>query len=80
MVDSDGFSHTNGVSKWYIRDGSRVPHLLNGIEGTIGSLTGDKGYDQNAVYKAIKNRSEKAKIIIHPRSNGLISGNNKWKQ
>ena len=43
-------------------------------------MTGDKGYDQNAVYKAIRNRSENATVIIHPRSNGVMSGNNKWKQ
>ena len=43
-------------------------------------MTGDKGYDQNSVYKAIKNKSEKAKVIIHPRSNAVISGNKKWTQ
>lgn len=61
-------------------DGSRVPHLLNGINGEISSLTGDKGYDQNSVYKGIRNKSEKTKVIIHPRSNAVISGNNKWTQ
>ena len=42
MVDSDGFIHTSCVSKWYTRDGSRVPHLLKGIDDEISSLTGDK--------------------------------------
>ena len=77
MVDSNGFIHSSCISKWYTRDGSRVPHLLKGIEGEIASLTGDKGYDQNSVYKAIRNKSKKAKVIIHPRSNAVMSGNNK---
>ena len=77
MIDRDGVIQSSCVSKWYTKDGSRVPHLLNGIEGTIASLTGDKGYDQNSVYKAIKNKSENVKVIIHPRSNAVISGNNK---
>ena len=80
MVDSNGFIRSNCVSKWYTKDGSRVPHLLKGIEGEVSSLTGDKGYDQNAVYKAIRNKSENAKVIIHPRSNAVISGNKKWTQ
>ena len=80
MVDSDGFIHSSCVSKWYTKDGSRVPHLLKGIDDEIGSLTGDKGYDQNSVYKGIRNKSEKATVIIHPRSNAVMSGNNKWTQ
>ena len=80
MVDSNGFIYSSCVSKCYTRDGSRVPHLLNEIEGTISSLTGDKGYDQNSVYRAIRSKSEKAEILIHPRSNALISGNKKWTQ
>ena len=54
--------------------------MLKRVDGEISSLTGDKGYDQNAVYKAIRNKSEKAKVIIHPRSNAVISGNKKWTQ
>ena len=30
--------------------------------------------------KKIRNRSENAKTIIHPRSNAVLSGNNKWTQ
>ena len=80
MVDSDGFIHSSCVSKRHIRDGSRVPHLLKGIDGEISSLTGDKGYDQNSVYKGIRNKDENANVIIHPRSNAVISGNKKWTQ
>ena len=49
MVDREGFIHSNCVSKWYARDGSRVPHLLDGIEDEISSLTGEKGYDQMCI-------------------------------
>ena len=80
MVDSNGFIHSSCVSKWYTRDGSRVPHLLKGIDREIASLTGDKGYDQNSVYKAVRNKNKDAVVIIHPRSNAVISGNNKWTQ
>ena len=80
MVDREGFIHSCCVSKWYTRDGSRVPHLLKGIDGEIDSLTGDKGYDQNSVYKAVRNKNKDAVVIIHPRSNAVISGNNKWTQ
>ena len=74
MVGEDGFIHSSCVSKWYTRDGSRVPHLLKEINGEIGSLTGDKGYDQNSVYRAVLNRNEDTNIVIHPRVNAVISG------
>ena len=80
MVDREGFIHSNCVSKWYARDGSRVPHLLEDIEEEISSLTGDKGYDQNSVYKAVLRDNKDAQIIIHPRSNAVLSEKGKWNQ
>ena len=80
MVDRDGFIHSSCVSKWYSRDGSRVTHLLEGIEEEISSLTGDKGYDQNSVYKAVLRDNKEAAIIIHPRANAVVSGKRKWTQ
>ena len=80
MIDRDGFIHSNIVSKWYTKDGSRVPHLLEGIKDPITSLTGDKGYDQNSVYKAVLRDNKDANIIIHPRANAVISGKRKWTQ
>lgn len=80
MVDREGLIHSGCVSKWYTRDGSRVPHLLRVIEGEIGSLTGDRGYDQNEVYKAVSKRNRKATMVIHPRSNAVMSGNKEWTQ
>ena len=81
MVDRDGFIHSSCVSKWYTKDGSRVPHLLDEIQQPIASLTGDRGYDQNSVYRAVLRRNKEANIVIHPRSNAVMSsGNKKWTQ
>ena len=80
VVDRDGFIHSCCVSKWYTRDGSRAPHLLEGIEDEISSLTGDKGYDQSTVYNHVLHHTRDAQIIIHPRSNAVVSGKRKWTQ
>jgi hypothetical protein len=77
MVDRDGVIHNSCVSKWYTADGSRVPHLLDGIEDPISSFTGDKGYDQNSVYRAVFSKNRKAKIVIHRRVNTVISSKRK---
>ena len=53
MVDRDGVIQSSCVPKWYTKDESRVPHLLEGITDPINSFTGDKGYDQNTVYRAV---------------------------
>jgi hypothetical protein len=63
MVDRDGMIHSSCVSKWYTTDGSRAPHLLNDIEGEISSFTGDKGYDQNSVYRAVLHKNRKAVFV-----------------
>ena len=78
MVDRDGVIHSSCVSKWYTKDGSRGPHLLDKIEDPIASFTGDKGYDQVSVYRAVNRKSSEAEIIIHPRSNAVVSEKGKW--
>jgi len=80
MVDRDGVIHSSCVSKWYTADGSRAPHLLNDFEGEISSFTGDKGYDQNSVYRAVLRKNRKAKIVIHPRVNAVLSKKRNWNQ
>ena len=77
MVDRDGVIHSNCVSKW---NRSRAPHLLNDFEGEISSFTGDKGYDQRSVYRAVLGKDRKARIVIHPRVNAIISTRRKWTQ
>ena len=76
MVDSDGFIHSSCVSKWYTRDGSRVPHLLNEIQQPIASFTGDRGHDQNSIYRVVLRSNKEANSVIHPRVNAVISLNN----
>ena len=78
MVDREEVIQSSCVSKWYTKDGSRVRHLLDGIENPTSSFTGDKGYDQNSVYRAVKRKSRESEIIIHPRSNAVISEKGKW--
>ena len=68
------------MSKWYIKDGSRVNHLLDDIKEPIGSFTADRGYDQNSVYQAVRKKSEEAEVIIHPRSNAVLSEKGRWNQ
>ena len=80
MIDREGFIHSTCVSKWYARDGNQAPHLLGGIESEISSLTGDKGYDQNSVYKDVLRDNKEANNIIPPRSNAVVSGKRKWTQ
>ena len=53
---------------------------MEGMEEEISSLTGDKGYDQNSVYKAVLRDNKDANIIIHPRANAVVSGKRKWTQ
>ena len=80
MVDEDGSIRSSCVSKWYTRDGSRVPHLLDGFDGDIASLTGDRGYDQRSVYRSVAKKSHGAATVIHPRSNAIVSGMDEWRQ
>ena len=52
--------------------------MLDGIEEPISSFTGDKGYDQNSVYRAVLGKNKDAKIVIHPRVNAVLSSKRKW--
>ena len=63
-----------------VHDGSRVNHLLDDIKEPIAYFTADRGYDQNSVYRAVRKKSEEAEIIIHPRSNAVLSEKGKWNQ
>jgi hypothetical protein len=67
------------VSKWYTREGSRVPHLLDGFDGDITSLTGDRGYNQRSVYRSVAKKNRGAATVIHPRSNAIVSNMDEWR-
>ena len=54
--------------------------MLDGIEDPISSFTGDKGYDQNSVYRAVLGNNTDANIVIHPRVNAIISKKRRWTQ
>ena len=55
-------------------------HLLQDIKEPIMSFTADRGYDQNSVYRAVRKKSEEAEVIIHPRSNAVLSEKGRWNQ
>ena len=55
-------------------DGSQVPNLIEKLEQDFESLTGDRGYDTKAVWKAIGDR----KHVVHPRKNAVLSGKEEW--
>ena len=77
-IDNEGRIRSSCVSKWYIIDGNRVSPLLEQIKEAIASFTGDKGYDQGTVYNHILGHTPDAQIIIHPRSNAVVSEKGKW--
>lgn len=54
-----------------VGDVSTIPDLLDQIEGSIGSVTGDGAYDGNTVYVA--DRHPEAAVIILPRSRAVAS-------
>jgi len=53
---------------------------VRGITDPIASFTGDKGYDQNSVYRAVLYKDRKAMIVIHPRVNAVLSKKRNWNQ
>jgi len=77
-IDSEGRIRSTCLSKWYTQDGQRVPHLLQQIKEPLYSFKGDRGYDQGSVYNHVLGHSPNAEIIIHPRSNAVISDKGKW--
>ena len=77
-IDNEGKIRSSCISKWYIIDGNRVSLLLQQIKELIASFTGDKGYNQGTVYNHILGHTSDAQIIIHPRSNTVISDKGKW--
>ena len=69
-------NHRTGRTK----DGSRVNHLLEAITDPIASFIGDKGYDQNSVYRTVLGNNRAANIVIHPRVNAVLSKRRNWNQ
>jgi hypothetical protein len=56
-----------------VDDGSQVGTLLDQIDGSVASFTGDGAYDQDGVYGEVTKRHPDAAIIIPPRSSAVPS-------
>jgi hypothetical protein len=54
-------------------DAAQVGPLLDQIDGTVASVTGDGAYDQKGVYNAVAQRHPDAAVIIPPRSSAVPS-------
>ena len=56
-----------------VGDITAVPDLLDQIDGSIASVTGDGAYDADVIYDEIERRHPEADVIIPPRSSGVVS-------
>jgi hypothetical protein len=56
-----------------VDDGSQIGPLLDRVEGSIASLTGDGAYDQDGVYGEVAGRHPDAAVIVPPRSSAVPS-------
>src|SRR3954451_15292437 len=54
-------------------DGSQVGPLLDRIEGTVASFTGDGAYDRDDIYAELAARHPAAAVIVPPRANAVPS-------
>src|SRR5215217_979853 len=54
-------------------DAAQVGPLLEQIDGTLASFTGDGAYDQESIYDAVAQRHPDAAVIVPPRSDAVLS-------
>ncbi|SDB74392.1 Transposase DDE domain-containing protein [Belnapia rosea] len=54
-------------------DGSQVGLLLDQVDGSVASFTGDGAYDRDDVYTAVATRHPEAAVIVPPRANAVPS-------
>ena len=55
-------------------DGSRTGPLLDRIDGSVASFTGDGAYDRDDVYAEVAARHPDAAVVVPPRSGAVPSG------
>ncbi len=55
-------------------DGSQTGPLLDRIDGSVASFTGDGAYDRDDVYAEVAARHPDASVIVPPRSSTVPSG------
>ena len=73
-VDADtGQIVASALTTKDVDDGTQTDLLLDQIDGTIGSLTGDGAYDQEGVYASVAERHPEAAVIVPPRSSAVLS-------
>jgi Transposase DDE domain len=56
-----------------VDDGSRVGPLLDRIDGSLASFTGDGAFDRDDVYAAVAARHPEAAVVVPPRANAVPS-------
>nr|WP_052215125.1 transposase [Belnapia sp. F-4-1] len=54
-------------------DGSQVGPLLDRVDGSVASLSGDGAYDRDDVYVAMAARHPGAAVVVPPRANAVPS-------
>jgi hypothetical protein len=54
-------------------DGSQVGPLLDRIDGSVASFTGDGAYDCDDVYAEVAARHSEAAVVVPPRANAVPS-------
>jgi hypothetical protein len=54
-------------------DGSQVVPLLDRVDGSVASFTGDGAYDRDAVYAGVTARHPDAAVIVAPRASAVPS-------
>ena len=54
-------------------DGSQVDPLLDRVEGSVASFTGDGAYDRDDVYAEVAARHPEAAVVVPPRANTVPS-------
>src|SRR6202051_4024225 len=60
-----------------VGDVTAVPDLLDQIDGSVASVTGDGAYDADVVYDEITQRHPEADVIIPPRSPAVVTRSGK---
>jgi hypothetical protein len=56
-----------------IDDASQVGPLLDQVEGSVASFTGDGAYDQDSVYRTVIGHNPDAAVIVPPRATAVPS-------
>jgi hypothetical protein len=56
-----------------VGDVTAVPDLLDQIDGSVASVTGDGAYDADVVYDEITRRHPEADVIIPPRATAVMT-------